>query len=320
MIKIFTSSNDITSDEVQSWLEFFGYKVSRENDFPFNFENQLCIQIGSKDGSRSDLTQKGIAWYRRTGSYANGVANAIQSAIDQEYRELKKHFTHDSNYNFAVNKPSDSTITKIEMLRLASEHGIDIPETLITNSREKLLAFSQAPKKIIVKPLSAPLSLQKRKNIFNSYTRLLDKQEIIDAPKNFTPSIFQEYIDKEYEIRSFYLSGQFYSMAIFSQSDSRTAIDFRHYRLEKPNRQVPFKLPVDIEQKLKALMESLDMESGSLDVIFDKYNRFVFLEVNPVGQFGMVSEPCNYYLEKKVAEFLIEKHEKEIKRSNTILL
>jgi hypothetical protein len=35
--------------------------------------------------------------------------------------------------------------------------------------------------------------------------------------------------------------------------------------------------------------------------------REVFLEVNPVGQFGMVSAPCNYHLEKKVAELLIRK-------------
>ena len=33
-------------------------------------------------------------------------------------------------------------------------------------------------------------------------------------------------------------------------------------------------------------------------------NELVFLEINPVGQFGMVSSPCNYYLEKKVASKL----------------
>ena len=31
----------------------------------------------------------------------------------------------------------------------------------------------------------------------------------------------------------------------------------------------------------------------------------VFLEVNPVGQFGMVSLPCNYQLEKRIAQYLI---------------
>ena len=32
-------------------------------------------------------------------------------------------------------------------------------------------------------------------------------------------------------------------------------------------------------------------------------NEYVFLEVNPVGQFNFVSELCNYYIEKNIAEF-----------------
>jgi hypothetical protein len=36
-----------------------------------------------------------------------------------------------------------------------------------------------------------------------------------------------------------------------------------------------------------------------------KKGEYVFLEVNPIGQFGMVSAPCNYNLEKKIAQYLI---------------
>ncbi|HEY0036114.1 MAG TPA: hypothetical protein VGB66_05465, partial [Longimicrobium sp.] len=51
--------------------------------------------------------------------------------------------------------------------------------------------------------------------------------------------------------------------------------------------------------------ESLEMRTGSIDLIRTRDGRHVFLEVNPAGQFGMVSHPCNYGLEKKVAEYLI---------------
>jgi hypothetical protein len=37
----------------------------------------------------------------------------------------------------------------------------------------------------------------------------------------------------------------------------------------------------------------------------------VFLEVNPTGQYGMVSDPCNYYLDKKIAEYLIDYDENQ---------
>ena len=55
-------------------------------------------------------------------------------------------------------------------------------------------------------------------------------------------------------------------------------------------------------------MKKLKLETGSLDFIKTTDDRLVFLEVNPVGQFGMVSSPCNYYLEKKIAEYLIKQN------------
>jgi len=49
-------------------------------------------------------------------------------------------------------------------------------------------------------------------------------------------------------------------------------------------------------------MKALNLESGSIDLILDKSGNIYFLEINPVGQFGMTSVPTNYYLEKKVAK------------------
>jgi hypothetical protein len=54
-------------------------------------------------------------------------------------------------------------------------------------------------------------------------------------------------------------------------------------------------------------MYHLRLETGSIDLIHTPDGRDVFLEVNPVGQFGMVSIPCNYGLERKVADLLMQK-------------
>lgn len=51
-------------------------------------------------------------------------------------------------------------------------------------------------------------------------------------------------------------------------------------------------------------MADLDLNCGSIDMILGNDGLYYFLEVNPVGQFGMVSGPCNYYLERKIANFL----------------
>ncbi|MFM2393606.1 MAG: grasp-with-spasm system ATP-grasp peptide maturase [Bacteroidota bacterium] len=62
-------------------------------------------------------------------------------------------------------------------------------------------------------------------------------------------------------------------------------------------------------------MSYFKLDSGSIDFVLTKEGDFGFLEINPVGQFGMVSFPCNFHLEKKIALFLknlINKNEKKI--------
>ena len=105
----------------------------------------------------------------------------------------------------------------------------------------------------------------------------------------------------------YYLDENFYSMAIISQSHQQTATDFRKYLTEKPNRSLRFQLPKVIENKLKILMDKVELETGSIDMILTKSGEYVFLEVNPIGQFGMTSYPCNYHLERQIAKTLIEK-------------
>ena len=53
-------------------------------------------------------------------------------------------------------------------------------------------------------------------------------------------------------------------------------------------------------------MQNIGLETGSIDMVFTKDGHFVFLEVNPIGQFGMTSKPCNYFLERELALSLIK--------------
>ena len=93
-------------------------------------------------------------------------------------------------------------------------------------------------------------------------------------------------------------------MAIFSQADPRTREDFRHYNLARPARSVPYRLPPATAAAVTALMRELGLPTGSLDLVHTPAGEDVFLEVNVIGQFGMVSHPCNYYLELAVAKLL----------------
>ena len=53
------------------------------------------------------------------------------------------------------------------------------------------------------------------------------------------------------------------------------------------------------------LMKKLDLNFGSLDIVVTKDKRYVFLEVNPNGQYGAVSLSINANVDYEVAAFLM---------------
>jgi hypothetical protein len=160
---------------------------------------------------------------------------------------------------------------------------------------------------VITKSLSGrPFQISLGGSGVAAYTSEVDAAVLEGAPEVFFPSLLQERVEKVYEIRSFVLGERVWSMAIFSQGDRRTDTDFRRYNDERPNRCVPYQLPPDVQGKLLALMRAVGLDTGSADLVRDVNGRHVFLEVNPVGQFGMTSTPCNYNLEREVASYLVD--------------
>jgi len=119
----------------------------------------------------------------------------------------------------------------------------------------------------------------------------------------FHPSFVQHKIEKLYELRVFIFQNIIYSLAIFSQFDSSTRTDYRTWDNDKL-RFVPYELPNEVKQRLLSLMNTLKLTTGSIDIIVTPNYEYVFLEINPCGQFSFVSSYCNYYIEKEIAQSL----------------
>ena len=94
---------------------------------------------------------------------------------------------------------------------------------------------------------------------------------------------------------------------MFTQNNEKTVTDFRNYDSEKPTRMIPYQLDEELEEKLKQLMTASGLNTGSIDIMKGTDGNYYFLEINPVGQFGFVSEPCNYNFPKIIAQALIKK-------------
>ena len=201
----------------------------------------------------------------------------------------------------SLNKHNDIFLNKLEVLKEATEIGLLIPKTIVTDSKKKLFQFYSKNKQIISKNFSPGIFIRDGIKMLGNSTKLIDEPVLNSIPEKFHYMLFQECIDKLFEVRVFFVKNIFYSSAIFSQNNEKTKLDFRNYDFENLNRTPPFILPSDIQNKIIKLMNRLNINSGSVDLIVSKKNEYVFLEVNPIGQFSQVSIPCNYYIEKQLA-------------------
>ena len=311
------AKHEPSTDEVIDWLAYFEQDFFRINGEDFERELLDFEPIGKVYSKKSFILNKvneaKIIWYRRWYDYENlhylkdmGVQAATRyySFIQNEIKVLNRAVFQEFKDKKWLNYPLFSE-NKIQILRKAQETGLNIPATIITNNKKTVATFLKEHDTIITKPLSEAVFIDYKNVHFLSYTTVINGDNFNKIPENFFPSLFQENIEKKYEIRAFVLGKKIFSMAIFSQNDPKTLQDFRRYNYQNPNRFVPFKLPIQIESKIFKLMDNLDLQTGSIDLIKDTKGQFYFLEINPNGQYGMVSKPCNYFLEREIAEYLI---------------
>ncbi len=229
---------------------------------------------------------------------------ALRDHLNLELRKLSDLLWSRLSGARWLTRPESTNPNKLLVLERAARAGLRVPATLVTGSRAELARFAERHGPLITKPIGETTTLHFGGQCHSLYTAPLDAAEIARLPASFPPSLFQERLAKRYELRVFYLDGACHAMAIFSQADAQTREDFRHYNLTRPVRTVPYSLAPATTAAVVALMRDLGLPTGSLDLVRTVDGEDVFLEVNVVGQFGMVSQPCNYHLELKVAEIL----------------
>ena len=181
--------------------------------------------------------------------------------------------------------------------------NILIPDFLITRNKSDVELFLKKHICCITKGVDKNGFEIKDKIALGNLATLITLSELEHISTQFNYSFIQQYIDKKADIRVFFIGNKIYSTAIFSQNDEKTKIDFRNYNDEKPNRIVPFKLPNSEEKKLRKLMKTLKYQTGSIDYVLDKNNHLYFLEINPIGQYGFISNKCNLFLDKAICSY-----------------
>jgi ATP-GRASP peptide maturase of grasp-with-spasm system len=300
MILIFSINQELTTTEVTRWLTLMNKKFIRINeDEAFDIKiYQKRIFLESQKNSFF-LDEVSSVWFRRGGlrfRQLRYINKAIDLHMDETQHWLEDYVMTILESKRHINKQSTNNVNKLTVLDRARECGLDVPKYFLAENTNDVVLNETIIKSITQNVIIDNID-KDRDGIM--YTNVVEKLE----KEHFFISFFQEKIEKYFEIRSFYLDGKIWSFAIFSQKDEQTKIDFRRYNRKNPNRNVSYKLPIEIEKKIHILMKSLDLNCGSLDFLKNA-DKYYFLEVNPVGQFSGLSAKCNYSLERELASYL----------------
>jgi len=309
MILILSESNDKITDAVIDWLligksqfvrvnetDYISNVLITEEDVIIVYENGLQININEISTfwhRRGDLKFKPIVGLNRT-----DLPIQVKQHLHDEWSDIKKFiFFHLHQKQGIFNKTL--TVNKLIVLQFAKDLGLSIPHWVISCKNSNLPKFN-----VVTKAISDSLDLYIGDKYYTFYTEKFQQKQQNSGNRSFFPTFFQEQINKFIDIRTIFIKGNIWSMAIYETSNIEQIVDFRkNYGNHK---YLPITLPDNIDLKLKKLMKKMHLDYAAIDLILDNNDKYYFLEVNPYGQFEMVSGPCNYYIEKNIAKMLLQ--------------
>lgn len=338
-IFVVTDGNDYSIKEITEWLRFYKSSIPFELLVLNTSKQNLIIRyisISKKPDVLCEISGSGQTFFLsdligvffrhsrlNIQDHTNIKSNAgaftdIKARFSNylmAYEETTRWFFLNclSNLNI-IGYDNGSIINKLEVLVQADKVGLRIPESHMVSSKKDLHdIFKKNNAQLITKSIAIGLSFfDFNKNIsFHQYTNKVNSKVFKRIPDSFPTSFVQNSIDKLFEIRTFVLDSNCYSWALMSQSNKQTEIDYRNYDWDNPMRVVPFQLPKSIETKINRLMSKLKLRSGSIDFMYTNKGEYIFLEINPAGQYGYNSDCANTDLDNLIAKSLINSNDKK---------
>lgn len=248
------------------------------------------------DFSVNNLNEFDVVWYRRPRRpvlpdlvHSDDVENAMNENIEL----MKTMWQVISPEAFWVNPFNVRNIvnSKLKQLHVAKNIGFNVPETLISNDPREIRRFiiNTEDRPIIYKSLS-PLVWFNEEDMRLVYTREVSVDQLpSDYILQATPGIFQNKINKAFELRVTFLGNTAITAKLRSQEHPKGLQDWRYV----PGHELSvdtFELPDTIHRMCKEFMEHFGIVFGCFDFIVTPEGEYYFLEINEQGQFLWVED------------------------------
>ncbi len=297
MILIISSLNDEHAIVVRDRLQRRNARVQLLDLSEFPQQLPLSIRYTKQpdDGYQAtlgtiDLAACRVAWWRRPQPFQPHPDVGDQTSLSFVYAECHAAISGLwlNTDAFWINHPTrdDEAAHKVHQLKVAQAIGLEIPTTLITNDPARARAFvsTYGHERTIYKAFSGTIEAWRETRVLRA-----DEVELLDNVR-YAPVIFQEYIPAHIDLRITVVGDEIFPVAIYSQE---TGYQF-DYRMEMDSARVEaFEIPEEVQSLLRQYMRRLGLVYGAIDMRLTPDGRYVFLEVNPSGQWLFVESRSN---------------------------
>jgi hypothetical protein len=317
MILILSSQRDGHVPRVAAKLEEQGFETLWFDTAQFPDRARMHIGFDNRgvtsrflvwDDREYDLGRVTAVWYRRPGK--PGVPASLKDTTQRYYSEwTSAHFlegiweTLECFWVPARPAADHFAHNKLMQLAVASKLGFTIPQTLITNNPSAFLDFCEVPGKLVHKPLRD--TQPKREGQYVSlYTSIVERRNAHAYQAiRYAPEIFQHYVRKQSELRVTVVGTRVFAAEIASQQSRSTRHDWRHYDDDSVKYR-PVQLPSELQARCVNLLAAFQLSFGAIDLVLTPEGEYVFLEINPNGQWGWVEEWTGLPISDAMADLL----------------
>jgi hypothetical protein len=318
-ILIVTAPHDEPAKRVEHELRRRGAEVSRLDYADFPSAARVSVEFDDAGGElqlrlreqQIDLRRLEGIWYRKPGApgaSCNIADPAVRELVENDCVDFLTSLWDLAGCRALPGRPSlmINSQRKAPQLQRARALGFIVPPTLFTNDPQEFIAFYRKHNGKLVSKITGAIDMQRYVgDDFCRYTEVVSTRDVAYAQSvAHCPIIFQAYVPKRLELRITVVGSRVFAAEIHSQATNRTAHDYRRYDLNATPHRI-HELPVQVAQRCVRLVQDLGLLYGAIDMILTPDGRYVFLEINPSGEYGWIEDLTGMPISAAIAEVLL---------------
>ena len=323
MILLVTSKDDLTSDYLILRLITRQIPFFRLNTEDLLSQYSICLEVSQQRSSCTIVDATRNASIRSdevTGAYFRKPQPPTISSQDsdpfsyrfhnQELHEFLRSTWRIFPKDRWLNDPETLWLAsnKIKQLDVAAKVGLSVPPTIVSATPCDVLQFiKEHNNDVIGKAVKNGFVIGESDHVA-IFTSVLDENDIEDIRNSQTilPMIVQPRLSKEIDLRITIVGDDVFSVGIDSQQHADTETDWRTWEVTNNVnlRHFVFNLPETVKRRCLELNRRLGLRFSCVDMVLSRDGEFIFLEVNPNGQWAWIEQKLQVPIRDRIIDEL----------------